>query len=122
MNVNEVKVLNLAYLGDAYYELKIREYLVRNFGVKVHHSAQSYVSAKAQAKYLEMLIENNFLNESEMAFVRRGRNTKVKSSPKNVDILTYMHATGFETLIGYLYFENKLERAREIIEEIIAYE
>lgn len=50
-----------------------------------------------------MLIENGTLGEDDIYIVNRGKNCKSHSIPKNADRKTYMEATGFEALIGYLY-------------------
>ena len=102
--------LVLAYLGDAVYELYIREYLIKNNVVKVDNltkEAIKFVSAKSQVKILSKLLDNNILTEEELDLIKRGRNQKSHKAPKNTDILTYKNATGFETLIGYLYLNNK---------------
>lgn len=109
-----------AYLGDAVYELYIREYLINNNLVKVKDLMKEsikYVSAKAQAKILESLINDNILTEEEIDIVKRGRNKKSHKAPKNTDIITYKHSTGFESLIGYLYLndKNRLEQIMNII-------
>ena len=115
MNVNI-----LAYLGDAVYELYIREYLITKITKTdiLQKEAIKYVSAKSQVKILNDLINNNFLTENELAIVKRGRNNSKNTHPKNTDIITYKHATGFETLIGYLYLNDK-ERLEEIINIIL---
>lgn len=114
-------VLALAYLGDAVYEVYIRKYLLDK-GIQNVNSLQEeaikYVSAKSQAYYLNLLIENNILNDEEISIVHRGRNHKSHKAPKNTDVNTYKWATGFETLIGYLYLSNKIKRIEEIIEYI----
>ena len=71
--------------------------------------------AHAQAATLTYLIENNLLNEKEVEVVKKGRNTKSRSVPKNTDVLTYTHSTAFEALIGYLYLTNQMQRLDEII-------
>jgi len=112
--------LVLAYLGDSVYELKVREYLIKKGVSKVkdlQKCAISYVSAAAQARILEQLLEKNFLKESEIEIVKRGRNAHSHTS-KSTDIITYKKATGFETLIGFLYL-NDLNRLNEIMEEIL---
>ena len=65
------------------------------------------------------MIDNNFLYDEELEIVRKGRNAKSHKAPKNTDITTYKYATGFESLIGYLYLQNKVERIEKIIKEII---
>lgn len=114
-------VLALAYLGDAVYELAIREYLLNLGIVKVNElqkQAITYVSAKGQATYLTKLLEEQFLTEEEQEVVYRARNHKGTRHPKNTDILTYKHATGFEALIGYLYLERRKDRIEEIMNKI----
>lgn len=117
----DINVLALAYLGDAVYEVYIRKYLIEQGIVNVNElqeSAIKYVSAKGQASYLNMLLEDNILTQEEIDIVHRGRNHKSHKSPKNTDINTYKQATGFETLIGYLYLDNKIDRINDIIKYI----
>ena len=122
MNTNEINVLALAYLGDAVYELKIRNYLISKGIYKVNNlqnKALNYVTAKNQCKYINMLIDNEFLTEEEIEIVKRGRNAKVNSHPKNADILEYKWATALETLFGYLEVNKNYERIEEIIKIIV---
>ena len=122
MNINEVNILALAYLGDSVYELNIREYLVNKGIYKVNNlqkKALNYVTAVNQSKFINKLIENNILTEDELDVVKRGRNAKVFSHPKNTDILTYKHATSLECLFGYLYLLKKYGRIDEIIKIIL---
>ena len=119
--MENMNVLVLAYLGDAIYELYIREYLVKYKYDKVgmlQNYAIHYVSAKAQRKYLQALMEQNYLTDKEIEIVKRGRNHNGNRHPKNTDIITYKYATGFEALIGYLYIYDK-KRLDEIMELII---
>ena len=121
MNVDEINVITLAYLGDSVYELYVRDYLIHKGIAKVielQKEAVKYVSAKGQVKILNYLIKNNFLDTIEMDIVKRGRNYKRESHPKNTDIITYKNSTGFETLIGYLYFSKKIDRLDEIMDKI----
>ena len=111
--------LVLAYLGDAVYELHVREYLINSGLAKVNElqsASVKYVSAKSQRIILEELINRGFLTEDEITIVNRGRNASSHGS-KTTDIITYKKATGLECLIGYLYKENK-ERCKEILEYI----
>ena len=89
--------LVLAYLGDAVYELYIREYLINKNISKVNNLQResiNYVSAKAQRKTLENLIDQNLLSEKEKEIITWGRNAKRRIS-KNNDIVTYRLSTGF---------------------------
>ena len=121
MNKNS---LVLAYLGDAYFELFIRSYIVSLNDLKVKDLQKivtSIVSAKGQANLLNKLIDDNKLSDLELDVVKTGRNHKTNSHPKKTDIITYKYATGFEALIGYLYLNNKerLEELMNIIKEYI---
>jgi len=119
MNKN---VLVLAYLGDSIYETYIRKFLIDNGISKVKElQAESikYVSAKGQASYLKDMLDSNFLTHEEIDIVMCGRNHKNNHKPKNCDIITYKYATGFESLIGYLYYKNDITRIEEIINYII---
>lgn len=120
MDLNTINVIALAYLGDSIYEVYVREELLRNGLVKVddmQKQAIKYVSAKAQFRILEMLINENILNEEEIDIVKRGRNYKRSIHPKNTDIITYKMSTGFEALIGYLYLKD-IDRLKEILKFI----
>ena len=122
MNLLEVNVLVLAYMGDTVYEDYIRKYLITK-GIGNVNDLQTeslkYVSAVSQAKYIQEMIDNNFFSESELDIVKRARNYKTTSHPKSCDIITYKHATGLEALIGYLYLDNNIERVNEIMNFIL---
>ena len=81
-------------------------------------NATNYVSAKNQAKFLGMLLNDNFFNEEELSIIKRARNHKGVSHPKNCDIITYKHATALEALIGYLKLEGNEDRIESIMENI----
>lgn len=122
MTVNEINVLVLAYLGDTIYENYVRRFLIANGIAKVdalQKEAVKYVSAKSQANFLEKMLSANFLFEEEISVVKRARNYKTTSHPKNCDIVTYKYATGLEALIGYLDLNNKKERIDEIMNFIL---
>lgn len=122
MNVIEINVLVLAYLGDAIYENYVRRYLI-NKGISNVNDLQTesikYVSAKSQAKYLKMLMDSNFFMDDEISIIKRARNYKTTSHPKNCDIITYKYATGLEALIGYLDLTKSNERINEIMNFIL---
>lgn len=122
MNLNQINPLVFAYLGDSIYELNIRIYLISK-GISnvndLQKNAKNFVSAKKQSLFLNNLINNKILNEDEVSMVKRARNTKTNSHPKNTDIITYKYATALEALIGYLYLSNNQERIDEIIKFIL---
>lgn len=111
--------LQLAYIGDAVYELLVRTYLLKKkIPVnKLHRTTISYVKAKAQAEIVHSLDEK--LNDKEKSMVRKGRNAKSNTVPKNADLIDYKYATGLETLFGYLYLIGEDARIDELFEEII---
>lgn len=122
MKTNQVNTLVLAYIGDSIYELFVREHLISK-GINnvndLQKEAKRYVTAKNQSVYLDKIISNNLLTESEIDIVKRARNSKVKSHPKNTNIITYKYATGLEALIGHLYLEEKKDRINEIMKNIL---
>lgn len=112
----------LAYIGDAIYEVAVRQFLISRANLRPHHlhrSATSFVSAKAQSRILAFLDPE--LTEEERDVVRQGRNAKSGSIPKNADVLEYRHATAFETLVGYLYYAGEQDRLRELIGKSIEF-
>ena len=110
----------MAYLGDAVFELYVREYLI-NKGISNVHELQTeslkFVSATSQRKILEELINKNVLTEEEIEIVKQGRNANSHRS-KTTDPATYHKSAGFECLIGYLY-ENDKRRLDKIMEEVL---
>lgn len=118
--INELSPLTWAYVGDAVYELYIRENLVNKTKLKphkLHLESIKYVKASAQATILHKIEEE--LTEEEKEIVRRTRNTKNHHLPKNAEVNEYMYSTAFEGLIGYLYLTKQDERLKEILEKCI---
>lgn len=116
--VNNLNPLTWAYIGDAVYELFVRENLVENMKVKphkLHMEAIKIVKASAQAEILQKIEPD--LTEEEKDVVRRARNAKNHHLPKNANINEYMYATAFEGLIGYLYLSEEKDRLNMILEE-----
>jgi ribonuclease III family protein len=122
LSVTDIRMFNplvLAYIGDSVYDTFIRTMLVSGGSIqvdKLHKRSIKYVQAKAQAEITEQL--HNILTEDEQDIVRRGRNTKSNTVPKNADINDYRYATGFEALVGYLYLTGNTKRLMEIFELI----
>lgn len=112
--------LTLAYIGDAVYELMVREYLMEQGDSKVdtlHTKAIQYTSAENQAKAFEAIKE--LLNEEEMSVFKRGRNAKTDRKARNASLSDYRQATGLESLIGYLYLSKQTTRLEELFRVII---
>ena len=117
-NWQDINILQLAYLGDAVYELWVRQHLLaKGIGKleEMHKNAVHYVQARTQAAILKRLLPE--LNETETAVVMRGRNAK-GNHPRNVDVLTYRHATAFEALVGYWYLDGQQQRMQTIFNRI----
>lgn len=125
--ISDVKQLNslaLAYMGDAVFEQVVREHLIRSGRVRpniLHKEATNYVSAKAQATIVKEMLNTNFLTEEEEAVLRRGRNAKSGTVPKNTDVLTYHYSTAFEAVIGSLYLSEQADRLQEVLRFSIEY-
>ena len=122
MDIREVNVLVLAYLGDTIYEDYIRRYLIDkglNHVNTLQKESIQYVSAKGQAEFLKKMLNENYFTEEEIDIIKRARNYKTNSHPKNCDIITYKLATGLEALIGYLSLSNKRERIDQIMSYIL---
>lgn len=120
MDVKEVNVKTLAYIGDVVYELYIREHVISGSHEqvnKLHKKTIKYVSAKAQAKIVEVLNDEFTIDEKDI--IRRGRNAEANTVPKNTDVITYKIATGFEALIGYLYLTKNETRLKYLIQKSI---
>jgi ribonuclease III family protein len=114
--------LTLAYIGDAYYELCIRNHLLNKKLTHVntlHQQAISYTSSVAQANIMTYFMDSKKVSEAEIDFFKKGRNQS-GSGRKNVDAKTYHLATGFEALIGAMYLKDKI-RADELIQLAIEY-
>lgn len=122
MNVNEINVLVLAYLGDSIYENYVRRFLISK-GISNVNDLQTesikYVSAVNQAKFLQRMLDTNFLYAEEVDVFKRARNYKTTSHPKSCDIITYKFATGLEAVIGFLDLNENNERIEKIMEFIL---
>jgi len=108
--------LTLAYIGDAYYELIIRKYLLKKgfTNTKIlHNLAVQYTSGNTQGLIMKYLLKQNFLKEEEIEAFKKGRNNNHKKVRKDSLELTIL-ATGFESLIGYLGLNDET-RMMEII-------
>ncbi len=81
----------------------------------LHKRAIKYVKASGQAKAVKHMLADGFLSQDEEALVRRARNHKTASKPKNADAMDYKYATAFEALIGYLNLTDDTARMEEII-------
>ncbi len=128
MNVPEVdeaklRMMNplaLAYIGDGVHEIMVRTYVISKYKGTVNQLNQRVVKmikATAQAKVVRDLQDQ--LTEEELAIVKRGRNQKSATVPKNTSVGEYRQASGFEALLGWLFLTGKEERLVEIIAKAV---
>ena len=122
--IEEARALNpltLAFIGDAVYEVFVRNYLIdknRDMHVnKLHKNAVSFVKAHAQSEFIKNM--QGYLSEDEISIFKRGRNAKSGSTPKNASVQEYRMATGFEALIGFLYLTDEKKRLNEVFHIIL---
>lgn len=111
---------NLAYIGDAYYELMIRTYLIDKGITKsneLRKAANNYVSAHAHANIYRRI--NHLFTEQEIEIFKRGRNNFSKAHRKNMDLGEYSLSSGIEALIGYLYLKKENDRLNFLISKMI---
>lgn len=119
--IQNINSTTLAYMGDAVYEVRVREMLIEQDPHdvnKLHKRAVRYVSAAGQAKAMKKLADG-FLTEEEVRLYKRARNHRSMSRPRNTDPRIYKIATGFEALLGYLFLAEESQRLDEVIEEAI---
>ena len=103
----------LAFLGDAVWSLKVREYFVDKGyekGKDLQKLSTDFVSAKAQACFYDYLHNEGLLTEKEEEYFKRGRNANAGTVPHNTPVQIYRKSTGFEAILGYLYLEKKQDR------------
>ena len=113
----EIGVIQLAWLGDSIWELHQRlryiQYPLKS--KELHLSVVNEVKAESQSKSLSQI--EHLLSKNEIDLIRRARN-KTKRNPKSSDPAIYSRATGFETLIGWLFLKDpkRLSKLFEFLE------
>ncbi len=120
IDMQTIPMQTLAFIGDAVYNVYIRSYLAANSSAKtgkLHKDSIKYVSARGQASTMDKIY--SILTSEEIEIYKRGRNTNIHTVSKNVDVVGYKKATGFEALIGYLYIKKEKNRLDEIIKQCI---
>lgn len=120
IDIQNVPMQTLAFIGDAVYNVYIRSYLASLNNVKtgvLHKDSIKYVSAKGQSYIIDKIYE--ILTAEEINVYKRGRNTNVGTISKHVDVVEYKKATGFEALIGFLYITKQKERLDSLVKKCI---
>lgn len=111
--------VSLAYLGDAVYSLHIRRMLIARGCEKageLNAQALLYVTAERQARVMRK-IEPLLLSDEREVF-RRAMNSKHLNRPKHTSIADYRYATGFEAVLGMLFWIEDTERLNELLSHI----
>lgn len=118
-NLNEVNPVSMAYLGDAVWELKVREvFFSQNLLTKdLNKNVFKYVNAKFQSDILLDFFQE--LPEEEKDVTRRARNARVNTIPKNSNVKEYKNSTAFEALIAFYYLNNEIGKIDAIINKYI---
>lgn len=112
---NEYSALDLAYIGDAVFEICVRAFVLQNGNIpvnKLHKISSGFVNAHSQALMFEKI--KDILSEKEFAVMKRGRNAKSLTTAKNASVTDYRHATGLEALFGYLFLMGENDRILEL--------
>ena len=113
--VNGISNLGLAHIGDGVYELMVRSYLCAKGDQTVktlNKDSIRMVNAVTQASIAEKLLP--LLDEEEMGYFRRGKNSHTHAAPKAATPRQYAMATGLETLFGALYLYGRIERLNQL--------
>ncbi len=116
MDVDSYSPLAWAYLGDALWEVYIREQLMQETLRKAgdyHNIAVPLVAAKTQATIVTSLWEK--LTAKEQDIFRRGRNS-CNNFRKTSTHQEYAYSTGFEAILGYLYLADEKNRLNYLME------
>ena len=107
----------LAYLGDAVFELMVRQYLIESGYTRSedqHRLAVRFTSAEGQAICFRAVEQT--LSDEEQEIVKRGRNTELSRKPRHAELHIYRTATGLETLLGHLYMHQRQDRIEALFE------
>jgi ribonuclease III family protein len=110
----------LAHLGDAVYELLVRERAL-NEGPQKLEDVHGYTTRRVNGGFQSQLLKalEGDLTEAEKDLIRRGRNQPVPVKRRS-DHAVHRHASGFEALLGYLYLTDR-DRLSVLWERIIPY-
>lgn len=115
-DIKTVSPLTMAFMGDCVYDLIIRTLVIRRGEAsveKMHKACSEYVKAASQMQMYKLIEED--LKEDEITAFKRGRNSKPHSTAKHASKSQYLYATGFEAMLGYLYFTGNFFRIVELV-------
>ena len=118
-DIRDYTGLELAFIGDAIWELEIRRYYLQ-FGYSIP-TLNKYVKNKVNARY-QSLIYKQIIEELDEKFKvigKRAKNSNIKTFPKTCTVMEYKEATALEAVVGAMYLLNKEEEIKKIINIII---
>ena len=118
-DIREMSGLELAFLGDAIWELEIRKYYLQ-FGyniLKVNKHVKSKVNAKFQSQIYQKIKDE--LDEEIQIIGKRAKNSNIKTFPKSCTVMEYKEATALEAMVGAMYLLNKEEEIKKIINLVV---
>ena len=118
-DIRDYTGLELAFIGDAIWELEIRKYYLQ-FGYNIP-TLNKYVKNKVNARY-QSLIYKQIIEELDEKFKvigKRAKNSNIKTFPKTCTVMEYKEATALEAIVGAMYLLNKEEEIKKIINIII---
>ena len=118
-NIRDYTGLELAFIGDAIWELEIRKHYLQ-FGYNIP-TLNKYVKNKVNARY-QSLIYKQIIEELDEEFKvigKRAKNSNIKTFPKTCTVMEYKEATALEAVVGAMYLLNKEEEIKKIINIVI---
>ena len=118
-DIRDYTGLELAFIGDAIWELEIRRYYLQ-FGYSIP-TLNKYVKNKVNARY-QSLIYKQIIEEIDEEFKvigKRAKNSNIKTFPKTCTVMEYKEATALEAVVGAMYLLNKEEEIKKIINIVI---
>ena len=118
-DIREMSGLELAFLGDAIWELEIRKYYLQ-FGyniLTVNKHVKSKVNAKFQSQIYRKIKDE--LDEEIQIIGKRAKNSNIKTFPKSCTVMEYKEATALEAMVGAMYLLNKEEEIKKIINMVV---
>ena len=92
-DIREYSGLELAYIGDAVWEIKMREhYLSFGYSIfKLNKEVKAKVNAKFQSLVYNKIIDS--LDEKFQTIGKRAKNSNIKTFPKSCTVMEYKEAT-----------------------------
>ena len=118
-DIRDYTGLELAFIGDAIWELEIRRYYLQ-FGYSIP-TLNKYVKNKVNARYQSLIYKQIIedLDEEFKTIGKRAKNSNIKTFPKTCTVMEYKEATALEAIVGAMYLLNKEEEIKKIINIVI---